>query len=634
MLLGTGFFKGKKQEAATPLVGDALPRAGNRAIEVKQSANRENRLEAVSVEKDNQTKPRTESNYQTITKLDELPAYQGMLNLFADGSRFAVKDVPSTEMGFIVVLFSLRTADGALTAHSRREAEIIIHDEKWADSPYKADLLFVGTGAFRDRNRQHYASLVKDVRARLGADKLFSPARHVVANSSVILSLQESQRNQGTPTLVNDESSKAIKMFNEIGRWALEHEVSDIHYEVFPDRASVLVRRDGILSKYRDLSPSEGMAIVSAAYNTLTEVGSTKENFNPRIPQNAVIDKEYPSGRVRFRFGSVPVSPDGINVVLRLLLIGVSEKRKSFDQLGYSADQARAIRRAFGRASGVTIIAGTTGSGKSTTLKNAIEGLIAERPHWKFRTIEDPVEYRIDGASQTSVVRNDDEDMAIEAQSKPFVDTLKACLRTDPDFIMVGEVRDKVTAELTLQAAQTGHQVATTVHADTWRGVIQRMTLMGVDAGTLAQPGLLSALIYQTLMPVLCHHCKIPVESFESDVPEQMEVITRLRAIATDDELRNIYVRNDSGCPHCDGKGTSGRTICAEVALVDDAILERIMANDSFGAIRAWREKKTDKPGDMTGRTAGEHALFKMKQGLVSPFHVEEKFKFLDEIGK
>jgi type II secretory ATPase GspE/PulE/Tfp pilus assembly ATPase PilB-like protein len=553
-----------------------------------------------------------------VSKIDNLPPYHLVFSSSASG--WLKLSIDGSDKDFAVVL--VQVIDRETKEQVTIDSDEPITQEWFADHPhYGVKLNLVCTAIMYDKNKPLVSHITQQMREKLNGQ--IRASQPVLATASVIQAIRE-RESVGQQVISPVERTAAIAQFDRITQAAIDKSASDIHYEIRQSHASVYFRIDGNLRKHMDLGTKEARAIVYSVYNTQVESGSTRDDLNERKMQNAVIDRQYSVGQVRLRFGSMPVSPNGLDVVLRILLTGVEQKHLSFLELGYEKSQASDIARAFGRASGVTIIAGTTGSGKSTTLKNAIEGLIKEHPAKKFRTLEDPVEYRIAGASQTSIIRDDKD----SDNSKPFTDALKACLRTDPDFIMIGEVRDKTTAIMALQAAQTGHQVATTLHTESWSGILNRLAVMGLDYPTIGQPGLLSGLIYQKLLPVLCPHCKIPLASVE-ETEENHGVIKRIRSSLSENEIKMVSFVG-KGCPACSMNGTKGRTICAETAVMTSKILRHVTEGDIYGAIGEWRSARNE--FDMRGRRAEEHAVSKMIQGGVSPIDVEAGFRYIDEI--
>jgi len=448
---------------------------------------------------------------------------------------------------------------------------------------------------------------------------------HVHATEEVVEAIHHAfkQRMEAGGETNTDEH----KLFDKIGQDALERGASDIHITLRPEAAEVKLRIKGELRHYADLSRERGEAVVASAYNTLAETGSTKEGFNERAYQDGVIERMYPQGLVRFRYSGMPIAPAGADITLRLIPIGVESKRRSLLELGYSQDQADLLDRIFSRSSGMVLIAGTTGSGKSTTIATVLEEMAERHPGKKIRTVEQPVEYRIRGAYQTPVLDIENK----EPGKSPFLMALRQIMRADPDVIGVGEIRDIETANVSIQGVRSGHLLVSTIHADGAPVCYDRLSGMGVPRIDLATVGLIAGLIYQKLVPILCDHCKISHAQYASRPDADKRLLRRLHNL-TGGDVSGIYFRNHDGCPHCNHDGVTHREVVAEILRPTPAMSHAVAEGDSTGIWRAWRSTiNHDDPSDMTGRTAFEHALYKMRQGKVSPQDVESAFKFVDE---
>lgn len=424
-------------------------------------------------------------------------------------------------------------------------------------------------------------------------------------------------------TSKRDDESELQKEFDRIALDAYKQNASDIHISTSRGRAAIHLRIHGELEHYMDLTEERAFSLCSAIYNTLAERGSTKEGFNPLNTQDAVIERNFPAGMVRFRYSGLPIAPSGFDVTLRIIPIGVTAKRKTPEQLGYSPDQCDALERIFSNSSGLILFAGTTGSGKSTTMANMLSKVAEERPGKKIRTVEEPVEYRIDGAYQTPVKR-------IKGDRSDFLNVLRQLMRSDPDLIMVGEIRDGDTAELAIQAVRSGHLCVSTIHADGAPICYDRLVGMGMNRQDLASVGLVAGLIYQKLVQVLCPHCKVPASHVELTAGDRTRRVLD-RVIKVVGGLEGIFFRNESGCQRCAGRGVIGRTVCAEIFRPTPSMLDAVGSADSTQLWREWRRTIGENELDMTGRTAFEHAIAKMKEGIVSPDSVEAEFRFLDE---
>lgn len=428
---------------------------------------------------------------------------------------------------------------------------------------------------------------------------------------------------------IQDGPTDQQRRFFDLGRRALKERASDIHIWTQRGTGRIVFRIDGVLEYIDHITQEDAFELFHSIYNTLTETGSTQEGFNRAQMQDAVVEHRYPEGTVRFRYSGMPIGHDGHRVTLRVIPVGATSKPKTFSELGYSTDQCEMLERMFSYSSGLIVVSGTTGSGKSTTIANALGNMAKEAtppnsdvPAKLIATVEQPIEITIPGVLQTAVPGEERED---------FLEVLRQNLRSDPDVIGVGEVRDEESAHVTIQAVRSGHLCLTTVHADSAPLVYDRFVGMGVSREDLAGVGLVVGFIYQKLLRVLCERCKVPASDL-MDVasPALLAQLERIRKrVGT---LEGIYYRNETGCPACKARGVTGRTVCAEILRPTPAILQAVAANDSTGVWRLWRSTiKPDRPADMTGRTAFEHAIYKMQLGLVSPRDVEREFRYLDE---
>jgi len=443
----------------------------------------------------------------------------------------------------------------------------------------------------------------------------------------VVLSVWKQRRSSNNDT-DPEQSSVLHAEWDSVIREARRLGASDIHLSGSSGRGEFRFRIHGELEHHSAITEAHAISLAASMYNTMVDEGSTSGGFNPRETQDAVVTRSYPEGTLRLRYSGLPVEPAGVNVTLRLIPIGVTIKPKSPAELGYAPDQCDLLERIFARSSGLILFLGTTGSGKSTSMANLLMQLVKDRPGKQLRTVEEPVEIRIPGSnvSQTSVVRSKDDN------GNAFVDVMRALMRSDPDYLMVGEIRDPDTAGLAIQAVRSGHLCVSTLHADGAPLAYDRLSGMGVPRSDIASVGLVAGLIYQRLVPVLCPHCKVPAVDIRTRHGAENDGVLRRLTAYLGGDLQNIYFRNTTGCKECQGRGITTRTVCAEILIPKPAMLHAIAKADSRALWLAWREQIDPARTDlMAGKTAFEHALWKMMQGIVSPVDVEKEFKFLDE---
>lgn len=419
------------------------------------------------------------------------------------------------------------------------------------------------------------------------------------------------------------DDSKIINYFDEMVADALREEVSDIHIEKRGHSAIVKMRKHGEIMEYRELSKSHAYDLCSVIYNVLAE--NRDIVFNDMEYQAAAINRVVEGIEVKLRYQSLPVYPDGFDVVLRVLPIGKNEEYVPLEKLGYAPSHISELMDIVSKPVGTLVIAGTTGSGKSTTLKNLLMYVHEQRGFKdKIYTVEDPPEYKIPRVSQIPVIRRKDADYS---KKSPFEDPIAACMRADPDILMIGEVRDRATGDLLKKAVQSGHQVLTTVHAASALAIVERFIDFGMSESVLGSQEFISGLCYQKLVPLICPKCSIDLqESVKSSDSKDIVLLERIMRVCdlTKDSIR---IRG-KGCATCGGIGVIGRTVCAEIITPDFELLKSFRSGDSIAASIHWRKKSDKDPysWNMTGKSAMEHAMLKMRKGMVSPRDVESAF--------
>lgn len=445
-----------------------------------------------------------------------------------------------------------------------------------------------------------------------------------VGTTEEILLMQSRLQQQGDGDDRHDERrTGAYRNFDLIIERAIDAGASDIHFE-FRDNRQVRVRMR-IHGKLRVTGESDRLArdyhamldAVSAAYNSRADPSSRSHNhFDEAQHQSCSIPVTLRQRKYQLRFQSVKENR-GVDVVLRLLVNEATEGDVlTLAQLGYSADQIEILEDAVHRSPGLTVIAGETGSGKSTTLRTL---MTYERDSGKkFFSIEDPVEYIQPHMTQIPIQRRAEDGPGDSA----FGAAAKVLLRGDPDKLMPGEIRDAETGSFAKSMTETGHQVLSTVHASSAFGIVSRLVSdeIGMPLAAVAAPNFLTAIIYQKLIPVLCEHCKRPARERLDDA-----TLAIIGALGVDAAALRV---EGPGCERCHGRGTSGQTVVAEVCELTDELLELLRAGQFWEAERHWRASHD---GDlaspnMTGKSAMEHAIFKMSQGLVDPRDVEAAF--------
>ncbi|RMH07743.1 MAG: type II/IV secretion system protein [Nitrospirae bacterium] len=361
---------------------------------------------------------------------------------------------------------------------------------------------------------------------------------------------------------ITRDQSPVVKLVDTIILTALQRHASDIHIEVTDRDVEVKFRIDGVL--YRAMEPLSRS--VHASLISRLKIMSELDISERRIPQDGRFKLHVEKRTVDFRVSILP-SVYGESVVIRVLdkhaiASGIGGLR--LDVLGYNPEDLQRFRRAITRPYGMILVTGPTGSGKTTTLYGALNEV--HTPEDKIITIEDPVEYQLDGIVQIPVN---------EKKGLTFARGLRSILRHDPDKIMVGEIRDAETAQIAIQSALTGHLVFTTVHANNAFDVITRFVNMGIERYNFVTS--LSCILAQRLVRAICPSCKVPV----SVTPELC------RDSGLDYErAKHLTFYEGKGCPECHGLGYRGRRAITEFLDMTDSIKEMILAGRPSSEIR------------------------------------------------
>ena len=339
-----------------------------------------------------------------------------------------------------------------------------------------------------------------------------------------------------------DDKNKGpiIKLINATITKAVKARASDIHLEPFENKLSIRFRVDGVLKEVLQYQKNITQMIISRI-----KIMSKLDISERRLPQDGRISISVGKRDIDLRVSTLP-SSFGERVVLRIL-----EKDKThiqLDQLGFSDEILKNFRKNLGKNEGIILVTGPTGSGKTTSLYSGLKE-ISDRSQ-NILTIEDPVEYALEGIGQTQVNSK---------TGLTFAKGLRAILRQDPDIVMVGEIRDKETAEIAIQASLTGHLVLSTVHTNSAVNAITRLRDMGIEPYLLS-----SSLIFvlsQRLVRKLCPHCKIHDEDNKN--------LLKKYSI-------NKKVYKSVGCDKCDNTGYLGRLSIGEFVSIDENISELI----------------------------------------------------------
>ncbi|MHA1541149.1 MAG: GspE/PulE family protein [Alphaproteobacteria bacterium] len=431
---------------------------------------------------------------------------------------------------------------------------------------------------------------------------------------------ENAKRKDSNTPLSEDFNNQIQKDYVDIIANASEKGVSDVHV-VVGETTKVFFRVDGTMQKIYEYDTQWGEAFVRSVFASadISDSNYAQNEFQSAqklgdTPLRGAKDLYLPSGVLAIRLQFNPIAFGSQYLVMRLLYAN-KDADLSLESLGATEYEISRFHKMRHFATGLCIIAGPTGSGKSTTLAGNMNLLLDENNYEiNLITVEDPPEYPIEGAQQMPVTNTQTE----QEKEQAFTQALSASLRSDPDALMVGEIRSLPAAQLTFKGALSGHNVWTTLHANTAPAVLMRLQDMGVEEFKLRDQSLIKGLISQRLFKKLCPKCKKKL-SENTNHPSYF----RAEEAFGKNALNQIFVKG-SGCNACDGKAISGRVGAFEMILPDSKFLELMLSGKTKDAISHWIE-------NLDGRTLRESAIARMLEGQIGIAEIERWCGFINE---
>ena len=407
------------------------------------------------------------------------------------------------------------------------------------------------------------------------------------------------------------EELPIINIVNSILEHAVYEGSSDIHIEPTEKAVTVRYRIDGILHNVMSLPKTVKNGIIARI-----KILSNLKIDEHMKPQDGRFKIKIQDEKLAFRVSIIPVY-DGEKIVMRILHEG--QKPLTLDQLGFLPRPRKLVEQAISKPHGTIMVTGPTGSGKTTTLYSLL-GLL-NKPDVNISTIEDPIEYHVDGINQSQI--NPKADFT-------FASGLRAFLRQDPDIIMVGEIRDQETAEIAIHAAMTGHLVLSTLHTNDAPTTIPRLLDMGIPPFLIAFTT--NIIVAQRLVRKICDKCRKEFH-LEKKAISELQKATDVKKISTllknhdiklkkgEKNLQSISFYHGEGCRHCGKTGYKGRIGIYEVMEIDEAMIKKINEHASAAEIKTLARKNNM-------ATMLEDGLIKAKQGITT---IEEVLRVTKE---
>lgn len=437
---------------------------------------------------------------------------------------------------------------------------------------------------------QPYLSLPEDIQKAL--DKAYGLANDVKIDQimgnitetegSGELTLEKAEQKVEV-TEIDATAPEVEKLVNGIILSALQQKASDIHIEPFENRLIIRYRVDGILKEAPFQIPNSFKNALIAKIKIMTEQMDITERRRPQDGRIQVMAKGNP---IEFRVNIVP-TVFGESCVMRVL--DRASVRVDLDKLGFLNDTMEKLKVSLSKPYGLILVCGPTGSGKSTTLYAALNSI--NEPDTKILTAENPVEYNLPGIIQVNVIQEIGFD---------FASALRSFLRQDPDVIMVGEIRDKETAQIAMEAAMTGHLVFSTIHTNDAPSAVARLHEMGVPSFLISSS--VECVLAQRLVRTVCPECKQKL-----NVTEEYKKFFAQYNI----DAENATVYKGKGCAVCGGTGYKGRAGIHELLVMDDDMRTLLLKEIAAGPIRNLAKAKGM-------RTLLEDGLNKVLLGITS----------------
>ena len=486
--------------------------------------------------------------------------------------------------------------------------------------------LVVRSGEERSADVLSYVDLIRRKGARI--------ARQVPTTVTVIREMYEVLAHKERSFVLDNGSSSAqqidvVRLIQE----AVKRGASDIHLNMWGRFGGIFFRINGDLYKVQEPPTEKIKGLCSTIYMSMCDIADS--TYRPDAFQDARLHGDFVArcGLYGSRIASGP-TVYGPRMVIRLLY-DPGRKVPSLEELGYLSEQIEMFEMMRRQTSGINILSGATGSGKSTTLVSNMSAIISaakaegaafvdlqeeggeEYVGVSVVTIEDPPEYDIEGAVRIPLKADKTDEESIR---RGWANAIKACMRQDPDIMMIGEIRDPGSAKAAFDAAMTGHGVWTTVHVTDAVGIMPRLEGLEVEKDRMLDPEIITGLINQTLVQKLCPDCSYSWDEGKHMVSADLQA--RVNAYCEVDHVR--LRRRGHNCPTCGGAGIVGRMVIAEVITPDLPFMEEFSAHGKAKAKAYWVRK-------MGGITKCMAAIRRINEGWVDPRQAEAVVSPLDK---
>ncbi len=496
----------------------------------------------------------------------------GLVDLYSmDIPKEVINKIPA-QLALKHNIIPVSIKDGKIKVATSDPSNIFALDDVRFATGLKVIPVLATEDAIKDAISKYYGS---------SSDKLDSILKDISTTTDVSLVNDTEQETDISDLKSQSSKEPIVNLANLIISNAVEDKASDIHIEPYENNLRVRYRLDGELQTVMNLNKSVAPALVSRL-----KIISKLDISEKRLAQDGNIRLNIDNKSIDFRVSTLPTI-FGEKVVLRIL--DKSNVMVNLEELGFEQYDLERYMHALQSPYGMILVSGPTGSGKTTTLYASLNKINKEDVN--IMTVEDPVEYNLNGINQVMVK----EDIGLT-----FANVLRAFLRQDPDIIMVGEIRDSETAEIAIRSALTGHLVLSTIHTNDAPSTIMRLEDMGIEKYLIVSSVIL--ILAQRLVRKICPYCKEKVDI----PPNALEELG-----FSSEDAKNVTIYKGRGCSRCNNTGYKGRVAIYEIIPISDQIRNMILKGASLSEIR----EQAIKEGTSTLRNSG---LKKIKEGITT----------------
>ena len=496
----------------------------------------------------------------------------GLVDLYSmDIPKEVINKIPA-QLALKHNIIPVSIKDGKIKVATSDPSNIFALDDVRFATGLKVIPVLATEDAIKDAISKYYGS---------SSDKLDSILKDISTTTDVSLVNDTEQETDISDLKSQSSKEPIVNLANLIISNAVEDKASDIHIEPYENNLRVRYRLDGELQTVMNLNKSVAPALVSRL-----KIISKLDISEKRLAQDGNIRLNIGNKSIDFRVSTLPTI-FGEKVVLRIL--DKSNVMVNLEELGFEQYDLERYMHSLESPYGMILVSGPTGSGKTTTLYASLNKINKEDVN--IMTVEDPVEYNLNGINQVMVK----EDIGLT-----FANVLRAFLRQDPDIIMVGEIRDSETAEIAIRSALTGHLVLSTIHTNDAPSTIMRLEDMGIEKYLIVSSVIL--ILAQRLVRKICPYCKEKVDI----PPNALEELG-----FSSEDAKNVTIYKGRGCSRCNNTGYKGRVAIYEIIPISDQIRNMILKGASLSEIR----EQAIKEGTSTLRNSG---LKKIKEGITT----------------